>query len=85
MKKLIVEIEEGSRVRDDDYRLYSDGSVVHYYDRNQWDMNNEWEYAPDKVPVEIQEKFLNYVKTDKCTPEVEKKIIEASKHWQPKE
>jgi hypothetical protein len=62
--KKICTIYLGSSMLDDDYTLYEDGRVKHFYDRNQWSLNNEEWLDASKISNSIKQKLL-----EKCPEE----------------
>jgi hypothetical protein len=72
--KEICTVHLGSPMLDDDYTLYEDGKIRHFYDNNPWpsqDLNNlnqeEW-LDPINVSDSIKLKLL-----DKCPEELKEK------------
>ena len=65
----ICTIYLGSSMLDDDYTLYEDGRVKHYYDRNAWSLNNEEWLDPSKITDSIKQKLF-----EKCPEESKEKV-----------
>lgn len=61
----------GSSMLDDDYTLYSDGRVKHYYDRNMYSLNHEDWLEAKNLSDNIKQKLL-----DKCPEELKQKARE---------
>jgi hypothetical protein len=65
-QKEICTVYLGSSMLDDDYTLYEDGRVKHYYDRNMYSHSHEDWLEAKILSNDIKQKLLN-----KC-PEVSK-------------
>lgn len=44
-------------ILDNDYAFYSDGTIIHEYDRTQNDLNREDEVKGDDMGIELKLKF----------------------------
>jgi hypothetical protein len=66
--KEICTVYLGSSMLDDDYTLYEDGRVKHFYDRNQWSLNNEEWLDASKISDSIKHALL-----EKCPEETKEK------------
>jgi len=57
--KEICSVSLGKSLLDDDYTLYEDGSVMHYYDENMWKHSlAEWLKA-EQLDSNIKEALFN--------------------------
>ena len=65
----ICTIYLGSSMLDDDYTFYEDGRVKHYYDQNEWSLNNEEWIDPSKITDSIKQKLL-----EKCPEESKEEV-----------
>ena len=45
-------------ILDNDYAFYSDGTIIHEYDRTQNDLNREDEVKGDDMGIELKTKIL---------------------------
>ena len=66
--KEICTVYLGSSMIDDDYTLYEDGRVKHFYDQNQWSLNNEEWLDANKISDSIKQALL-----EKCPEEYKEK------------
>jgi hypothetical protein len=66
--KEICTVYLGSSTLDDDYTLYEDGRIKHFYDQNQWSLNNEEWLDASKVSYSIKQALL-----EKCPEESKEK------------
>jgi hypothetical protein len=67
--KQICTIYLGSPMLDDDYTLYEDGRVKHYYDQNAWSLNNEEWLNLSEITDSIKQKLF-----DKCPEESKEEV-----------
>ncbi|MBW4671243.1 MAG: hypothetical protein KME60_28430 [Cyanomargarita calcarea GSE-NOS-MK-12-04C] len=64
----ICTVHLGSSTLDDDYTLYEDGQVRHYYDQNMYSHSHEDWLKAQTLSDDIKKKLLN-----KCPEELKEK------------
>lgn len=69
--KKICTVYLGSSMLDDDYTLYEDGRVKHYYDHNMYSLNHEDWLEAKTLSDQIKQKLL-----DKCPEKSKEKARE---------
>ncbi|MEB3178059.1 MAG: hypothetical protein VKL59_03320 [Nostocaceae cyanobacterium] len=66
--KVICTVDFRQAGLDDDYTLYEDGQVKHFYDRNMYSLNHEDWLEAKTLSDNIKQKFL-----DTCPEELKEK------------
>lgn len=69
MSDKICTVEIGKNSLDNDYTFYSDGRVEHFYDRNQWKLNQTESLTINEISFDLRAILL-----EKCDPSDKEKL-----------